>query len=163
MKVVQAKPANYDRAVALAKDKAPDLPVVQLGKYGVRKIWDNYEIIADARTDDRHFIRIAVGTIDGYRYVILREFYLRHGEDTWYPGKNGLRIPIKMPMYPNGATLPTFVDVGDEFLEGFTKAIEAAKTMELANKDNAIYILKNYSRATSIKMKEISSNEDQQP
>ena len=161
MIVAQARVVDYDKAVATAKSKVPDKPVVQLGKHNLRKIWDNYEIIADVKTDDRRFIRIATGTLDGFRYVTLREFYYHARDEVFKPGKNGLRIPMSSPFYEDHSG-PTIRKVGIEFLEHFIRAFDVAQTMSLADPKNAMYISNHYTKKTAVKMKEISNNENQQ-
>ena len=155
MLIAQARPIDYDKAVATAKKKAPDMPTVLLAKYGVRKLWDNYEIIADVPTDDAHFLRIAAGTLNGFRQVIIHEFYFNKQEGTWKPGKKGMQIPMLVPFYACDDVY-AIRDVGTEFLEKFTQAVNTAQSMPLADSDNAMYILRNYTKSTTIKSKEIS-------
>lgn len=156
MLIAQAKPVDYEKAIQLAKGKAPDRPLVQLAHYGVRKIWDNYEVIADVPIADNKFIRIAAGTNDGYRKVILREFYYSKRDCEWRPGQSGFIIPMVEPIFTDESDLPTFRETGNEFLEGIIKATETAKTMELSNPEKALYILRNYNKSTIIKAKETS-------
>lgn len=166
MKVTRARPVDYDKAVAAAKERAPDRPVtpVVLNKvYGVRKVFDNYEFIADVQKEDRFRTRIAAATLNGFRYVVLREFYYHSKSDSWRPGKNGLYIPMFVPTRLNGGDVPQIVDVGDTFLANFMKAMEVAKTMPLADDNNMLYILPNYTKSTSVRAKETRNNEDQQP
>lgn len=150
----QAKPLDYEKAVALAKGMAPDKPVVQLSKFGVRKLWDNYEVIADVYISDTKFIRIAAGTIDGYRKVSLREFYYSKRDCEWKPGQSGFIIPMVEPIFTDESELPTFKETGNEFLEGIIKATKTAQTMELADQDKAMYILRDYTKSKIVKAKE---------
>ena len=162
MKVARARMVDYDSAVAAAKERAPDKPVkpVVLSRtYGIRKIFDNYKIIADIDKGDKYRIRIAAGTLDGYRCVTLREFYYHKGDDMWKPGKFGMHIPMFAPFKTEGSDVPTIKDVGNAFLESFIKAMEVAQTMPLADDENTIYILNNYTKSTAAKAKEIN-NED---
>lgn len=166
MKVARARLVDYDSAVAAAKERAPDKPVtpVVLNRtYGVRKIFDNHQVIADINKGDKYRIRIAAGTLDGYRYVTLREFYYHKGEDTWKPGRDGMYIPMFAPFKTEGSDVPTIKDVGNAFLESFIKAMEVAQTMPLADDEKTMYILSNYTKGTAVKAKETSNNEDQQP
>ena len=166
MKIARAKEVDYDNAVATAKERAPDRPmksVVLKRNYGIRKIYDNYQVITDVYKNDKLRIRIAAGTLDGYRYIILREFYYSKRDDNWKPGKDGLVIPMFSPFKNPDSKVPTIKDVGNTFLENFTKAMEVAQTMPLADEEKTMYILSNYLRGTAVKAKETSNNEDQQP
>lgn len=166
MKVARAKLVDYDSAVAAAKERAPDRPVTSVvlnRTYGVRKIFDNYEIIADIPKGDRYRIRIAAGTLNGQRLVTLREFYYHKGEDTWKPGRDGMYIPMFAPFKTEGSDVPTIKDVGNAFLESFIRAMEVAQSMPLADDEKTMYIWSNYTKSTAVKMKETSNNEDQQP
>jgi hypothetical protein len=154
MQIVQAKPADSDRSVRLATSKAKDVPVVHLDKHGARKVWDNHEVIAEVTIDHTHRIKITAGTVNGFRFVDLREFLYYATYDAWRPTKKGIRIPIQMPVKQAGSKVPVICDVGEDFLKEFVKAFEVAKNMELYNRDNAVYILKKTI------MKETSTNED---
>lgn len=161
MIVAQARPVDYDNAVTTAKGKVPDKPVVQLSKHNLHKIWDNHEIIADVPTDDAHFVRIVAGTLDGYRYIALREFYYNHGDGIFKAGKFGIRIPMFAPFYAEGTgSTPVIKDIGKALVEGFLRAVETASTMPLVDKENALYISNNYSKRNAVKMKEIGNNEN---
>lgn len=153
----QAKPVDYEKAIALAKGMAPDKPVVRLSQYGVRKVWDNYEVITDVYISDTKFIRIAAGTIDGYRKVNLREFYYSKRDCEWKPGQSGFLIPMVAPIFTGESDVPTFKEIGKEFLDGLITATNTAQTMELADPDKAMYILRNYTKSTIIKAKETTN------
>lgn len=158
---VKAQPVDYEKAVTLAKDKAPDLPVVMLSKHGVRKVWDNYEVIKDVHVDYRTFIRIAVGTLDGYRYITFREFRWVNKYGDWRPGKNGFKIPMFAPFHTEDSIVPVIKDTGNEFYDAYTKAMEAVMTMPLADSEKSMYILTHYNRKTAVTAREVESNEDQ--
>lgn len=161
MIVAQARPIDYDKAVATAKSKVPDKPVVRLSSHNLHKIWDNHEIIADVPTDDTHFVRIVAGTVDGHRYVSLREFYYNHGDGIFKAGKFGIRIPMISPFYAEGTgSTPVIKDVSKTLVESFLKAVETANTMPLVDREKALYISDNYSKRNAIKMKEIGNNEN---
>lgn len=159
MIVAQAREVDYDKAVMTAKGKAPTRPVVHLSSHNLRKIFDNYQIIGDVKTDDRRFIRVAVGTLDGYRYVTLREFYYHARDEVFKPGKYGIRIPMASPFYEDHSG-PTIRSVGPELLEHLIRAFDTAQTMDLADPNNALYIGQHYSRKDAVKMKEIGNNEN---
>lgn len=164
MIIAQARPVDYDKAIEMAKGKVPDKPVVNLSKHSLHKIWDNHEIIADVPTDDAHFIRIVSGTIDGYRYVTLREFYYNHGDGEFKAGKNGIRIPMFAPFYTEGTgSTPVIKDIGKSIVESFMKAIDTANTMPLVDKNNSLFISTHYNKRNAVKLKETSNNENQQP
>lgn len=162
MIVVQAKPVDYDSAVDRAKGKVPDKPVVNLGTRDLHKIFDNYRIIGDVEVDERHMLRIAAGTLDGYRYVTIREFYYNHYSGTFKPARFGVRIPMISPFYEDGKGI-TLKNVGDDVLANIVKAFAEAQTMDLADPNNALYIDKHYIKKDAVKMKETSNNENRKP
>lgn len=156
MIIVQAQPIDHDALAAKAKAKVPDKPVVHLGRYGVYKMYDNYRPIEDIRVSERKCIRVAIGTRDGYRYVVLREFYrkVNDPEDGWMPGRDGLIIPVTGVVFSVDDP-PKFIEVCKPLFEACTRALHEAETMELYDKENALYRLKSARRTDHIKLKEV--------
>lgn len=153
MIVAQAKPVDYDALAARAKEKVPDKPVVQLGRYGVHKMYDNYRPIADIRKSTRKCIRVAIGTRDGYRYVILREFYKSRTSDGWVPGREGMIIPLTGVIFSEDDP-PKFINVCETLFNTCIEALHEAETMELYDKENALYRLKNTRFVDHIQLEE---------
>ena len=157
MKVVSARPLSYAEQARMAKEKVPDKPVVHLGKYGVCKVYDNYKPIADIRKSTKTCIRVSIGTRDGYRYVILREFYKKDKreeyEDEWMPGREGMIIPLTGVIFSVDDP-PKFINVCETLLEKCVEAMHEAETMELYDKENALYRLKSARFTDHIKFEE---------
>ena len=158
---VKAQPVDFEKAIAMAKGKAPDKPVVTLSKHGVRKIWDNYDVIDDIQVDYRTRIRIAIGTRDGYRYVSFREFRWVDRYGDWNPTKNGFMIPMQAPFHTEDSIVPVIRNTGDDFYDAYTRAMEAVRDMPLSDPDKSMYILTHYNRKTAVTAREVESNENQ--
>ena len=159
MKVVSARKVDNAAMLERAKAKAPDVPVVYLGKHGVKKLWDNYQVIDEVVKSHRLKFVIAAGTRDGMRCLHIREFYFSKNNGEWRAGKDGIVIPLKSPYRKESDGLYTFVEPLKEFMEKMPAAIKAAEEMELYDPVNAMYITPYSTRSAAIKLKEIEDYE----
>ena len=64
----------------------------------VKRIWDNYKVIGEVQKSDRIKFVVAAGIRDGVKYINIREFYLRQKDSEWMPGKDGITIPLLVPI-----------------------------------------------------------------
>lgn len=100
-----------------------------------KRIWDNYMPLFEIRKSDRIKFVVAAATRDGFRYVNIREFYLRQRDQEWRPGRDGITIPLKAPVdkgtkmiYPAG-----------DMLDAIRKAMEHVETMPLSDPANEVW------------------------
>lgn len=100
-----------------------------------KRIWDNYKVIGETLKSDRIKLVVAAAIRDGVKYINIREFYLRQRDNEWRPGRDGITIPINIP-----------INKGTEMIfpyEVFTTLLSAAakelKDMPLYDSNNAIY------------------------
>lgn len=100
-----------------------------------KKIWDNYEEIGEVRKSDGIKFVIAAATREGFRYVNIREFYLRKKDNVWMPGRDGLTLPIIMPINKGANKL----EPAAEMLLVIAEAMEAAGKLELADDNKAVW------------------------
>lgn len=100
-----------------------------------KKIWDNYEEIGEVRKSDNIKFVIAAATREGFRYVNIREFYFRKRDGQWLPGKDGLTLPVLMPIDKGTNVLKPV----EAMLSMLTTASNAALGMELADDNKAVW------------------------
>lgn len=138
----RARPVDYDKVVNMAKDMPHERTKVNLKKTSARKVWDNYQVICEVRKTDRLKFVIAGGVRDGWRCLIIREFYQRKDDKTWHPGKDGLIIPIKSPLYKEPVDgIPRFITPLYDMLNALTEATTYLEGMELYSQEHEIWIL----------------------
>ena len=100
-----------------------------------KRIWDNYIELFEIQKSERIKFVVSAATRDGFRYINIREFYLRQRDLEWRPGRDGITIPLKAPIdkgkkmiYPAG-----------DMLVAIKKAMEHVETMELYDPENAVW------------------------
>lgn len=103
-----------------------------------KRIWDNYEEIAEIRKSSNIKLVVAAATREGFRYINIREFYLTKKTNEWKPGRDGITVPIKAAIN-EGAE---FIAPAEDFIEAFVKATERAYVMPLMDKDKAVWMTK---------------------
>lgn len=160
-----ARPTDHAKLADMAKDKAPTMPVVNLKPYKVKRLWDNYKVITEIQKTDRLKFVIAAGARDGFRCLSIREFYRRTSDKTWQPGKNGILIPLKSPLWA-GVTngVPNIIEPLRMLIDVLPEAIKVVETIELSDPDNAVWILPRTtvgSRVKATEIKEDTKNENQ--
>lgn len=100
-----------------------------------KKIWDNYKVMGSVLKSDALKFEIAAAYRDGVKYINVREFYKRKKDDTWMPGRDGITIPIVIPI--NNAR--TKVKTYEGFIELLDKAFIEFDSMPLEDEENAVW------------------------
>jgi hypothetical protein len=100
-----------------------------------KRLWDNYQEVGEVQKSDKIKFVIGAGIRDGVRYINIREFYYVKREDTWKPGRDGITIPLKLPI-ENGNRL---IKPCATFMKVMEEAITTLLGMELADPDHAVY------------------------
>ena len=116
-----------DRDTAVAQWNSPDVRM--------KRIWDNFEEIAEIRKSDGIKFVIAAATRKGFRYLNIREFYLRKKDGVWKPGRDGITIPMVAPLNKG----EEFIHPYDELIKALSEAAVAVQDMELINEEKAIW------------------------
>lgn len=102
----------------------------------VKRLWDNYKVIGEVQKSSSIKLVVAAGIRDGVRYLNIREFYLRKRDNEWRPAKDGITIPLLIPINDGTQLIKPY--------DGFVQVIAEAKTelekMELSDQNNAVYI-----------------------
>lgn len=143
MIVASAKPLDYEHMRATAKAKAPATTVVRLKKYGVRRLWDNEQVVGEVRKNTNYKYRVIACTRDGFRMLHIREFYMHKEDGTWLPARDGIIIPLQSHSFEelvNG--VPKLLNPMDELLELLHKGRDIVSKMELSDPDKAVYLLR---------------------
>jgi hypothetical protein len=103
-----------------------------------KRIWDNYRVIGETLKSDRIKLVVAAAIRDGVKYINIREFYLRQRDNEWRPGKDGITVPINIPI--NKGTEMIFPY--DAFNTLLSAAAKELKDMPLYDSNNAIYYVR---------------------
>ena len=103
-----------------------------------KRLWDNYRVVGEVQKSDKLKFVIGAGVRDGVRYINIREFYFRKRDNTWNPGKDGITIPLLLPI--NNAT--EIIKPYQEFTSLMHEAASTLETMELSDPEHAVYIEK---------------------
>ena len=103
-----------------------------------KRLWDNYKVIGEVKKSDSIKIVIGAGVRDGVKYINLREFYMRKRDGVWNPGRDGLTIPLAVPVEQGTKVITPYTELISELL----KAVESLETMELYDEANAVYLPK---------------------
>lgn len=117
-----------DREVAVAKWNGVVAP-------RMKRIWDNYKVISEVRKSDSIKFVIAAATREGFRYINIREFYLRKTDGEWKPGRDGITIPLVAPLNKG----EQFIKPYEDLLVALKEAMNEANTMELMDEANAVW------------------------
>lgn len=100
-----------------------------------RRIWDNYKELFEIQKSERIKFVVAIATRDGYRYINIREFYCRMRDGIWKPGRDGITIPLHVPL-ANGTKL---IHPATEMFCSLEKAMTLAEIMELADPEHEVW------------------------
>lgn len=101
-----------------------------------KKIWDNYKEIGEVRKSDGIKFIIAAATREGYRYINIREFYLRKKDNVWRPGRDGITIPLKAPLNMGAQ----FIEPYSDMVKVLAEAAAFVSTMELEDDEHAVWM-----------------------
>ena len=77
------------KAKIVPKKKPPKAP---------KRIWDNYQEVGEVLKSDHIKFVVAAAIRDGVRYINIREFYFRQKDGVWRPGRDGITVPIRIPI-----------------------------------------------------------------
>ena len=132
MIVVQARivpPQPIIRPPVPAKPKkAPKVPKP-------KRIWDNYQEVGEVQKSDSIKFIIAAAVRDGVKYINIREFYLRKSDCVWRPGRDGITLPVIVPIKQGTELIKPY----EGFRDMLHETLVALSTMELFDETKAIY------------------------
>ena len=104
----------------------------------MKRIWDNYKVIGEVQKSGSIKFVIAAAIRDGVKYINIREFYIRKKDGVWMPGRDGITIPLVVPINNGKDRLSPYSEM-IRLIEGTAKELEA---LPLADEANAVYAVK---------------------
>lgn len=109
-------------------------------------MWENFKPLVSVRKTDKTKIVVAIAARDGVRYISLREFYLRVTDQVWRPSRDGMVIPLYMPIEEGTKVIQPF----NTLIKALQQAAEEAETMELYDEKRIVF---SYSKEEKEAMK----------
>lgn len=103
-----------------------------------RRIWDNYKVVSEVQKNYRLKFVIAVATRDGFRCVVIREFYLRKSDNQWRPGRDGIILPLVSADFDENGDVK-FINVCENVIKQISNAMVDAVKMELSDPEHAVW------------------------
>ena len=103
-----------------------------------KRIWDNFKEIGEVRKSDSIKFVIAAAIRDGVKQINIRGFYKRKRDNVWMPGRDGITIPLVVPIEQGKARLTPYT----EMIDVINKTAAELETMELLDEEHAVYIEK---------------------
>lgn len=104
----------------------------------LKRIWDNFKVIGELHKSASTKFVIAAAIRDGVKYINIREFYLKKRDGVWMPGRDGISIPLVVPINKGTELLAPY----EVFAKLLTEAATELATMPLADEANAVYVEK---------------------
>lgn len=104
----------------------------------MKRIWDNYKVIGEVRKSGSTKFVIGAAIRDGVKYINIREFYIRKRDNVWMPGRDGITIPLVVPINKGTEHLTPYAEMTDLI----HKAVAELETMPLADEASAVYVEK---------------------
>lgn len=103
-----------------------------------KRLWDNYLVVGEVQKSDKIKFVIGAGVRDGVKYLNIREFYFTKRDAVWKPGRDGITIPIRVPI-ENGTKIITPFE---QFKSALQDAVKILDSMDLYDSNNAVYVEK---------------------
>jgi hypothetical protein len=100
-----------------------------------KRIWDNYIVVGEVQKSDRLKFVLAAAVRDGVKYINIREFYMKKSEEEWMPGRDGITVPIVIPIN-KGENL---LQPAQAFESVFYDTVRVLTDIALYDEDNAIF------------------------
>lgn len=107
-----------------------------------KRLWDNYQVVGEVQKSDKIKFVVGAGIRDGVKYVNIREFYYTKRDSTWKPGRDGITIPLLVPIEKGTKLIKPF----EGFIDILNKTVEVLSDMPLSDINNAVYIEKKVSK-----------------
>jgi hypothetical protein len=100
-----------------------------------KKIWDNYKVIGEVRKSEAIKFVVAAAYRDGVQYINIREFYLRKKDNEWRPGRDGITVPVIIPVNGGKERVHTYTQLGDLM----ATAVAELAVMPMEDAENAVW------------------------
>ena len=109
----------------------------------MKRIWDNYQVIGEVKKSASIKFVVGAAIRDGVKYINIREFYIRKRDGVWMPGRDGITIPMVVPINNGTERITPYAEMTDLIL----KTVAALETMPLADEAHAVYAEKKERKA----------------
>lgn len=100
-----------------------------------KRIWDNYVVVGEVQKSDRIKFVVAVAVRNGVKYLNIREFYFKKADSIWKPGRDGITIPMAVPVELGVKVIKPYLGFRDLLAE----AAVYSESIELYDEANALY------------------------
>lgn len=101
-----------------------------------KRLWDNYMVIGEVQKSDKIKFVVGAGVRDGVRYFNIREFYYVKRDDEWKPGRDGITVPITVPIKKG----TEFIGPFDNLIALLLESKSTLNSMPLSDINNAVYV-----------------------
>ena len=102
----------------------------------LKRLWDNYVIIGEVQKSSKIKFVVAAAVRDGVKYINIREFYFRQRDGVWRPAKDGITIPLLIPINDGTQWIEPYV----ELMQVLADAKDTLELMALSDPENAVYV-----------------------
>lgn len=102
----------------------------------LKRLWDNYVVVGEVQKSSKIKFVVAAGVRDGVKYINIREFYFRKRDGEWRPAKDGITIPLLIPINDGTQLIEPYV----ELMQVLADTKDTLELMELSDPNNAIYV-----------------------
>lgn len=108
-----------------------------------KRLWDNYLVVGEVQKSDKIKFVIGAGVRDGVKYLNIREFYYTKYDSAWKPGRDGITVPIRVPIEKGTKIINPF----EEFISTLHDAVGVLDGMALSDINNSVYVEKKVRKA----------------
>jgi len=100
----------------------------------IKRIWDNFVEVSEVQKSDKIKFVISAAVRDGVKYINIREFYLRQKDGVWKPGRDGITIPIALPINNGNSIIQPFKN----FSAALVQTVKVLKDLPLYDENNVV-------------------------
>lgn len=100
-----------------------------------KKIWDNYKVIGEVKKSNAIKLVVAAAYRDGVQYINIREFYIRKRDNVWMPGRDGITVPVIIPVNEGKEMIHTYAQLSVLTAE----AVAELAVMPMEDAENAVW------------------------
>lgn len=100
-----------------------------------KKIWDNCKVIGEVKKSNAIKLVVAAAYRDGVQYINIREFYIRKRDNVWMPGRDGITVPVIIPVNEGKEMIHTYAQLSVLMAE----AVAELAVMPMEDAENAVW------------------------
>lgn len=103
-----------------------------------KRLWDNYVVLYEVQKTDKVKYVIAAAIRDGVRYINIREFYYKEANGEWRPSKDGIVIPLMIPIHRGTKLIKPYGNL----MIALKNAAKTVSELPLYDEANVVYKIK---------------------